>query len=191
MHSFFQTTALDAWCLWECGPWDMCVHSFVCAFSLSCVIAALLCLCRGSVDMGKDDRISKPPTVTWYPWKMSETIGQVHFHTDSHQGSWAKSTYSLSHVCCDAVIFLEYGSRQGMMNQSDAMLNWLVTPNWLLSKSSWPQCHIIYSHISVMIMFKVETWEHVLEALVDHCSVRETGKGKGEAERDREMERRK
>lgn len=39
-------------------------RSFVCVSSLSCVIAALLCLCRGSVDMRKKGRIAKPPTVT-------------------------------------------------------------------------------------------------------------------------------
>lgn len=46
------------------GPWDMHVPGSVCVFRLPCVIAALLCLCRGSVDTERDGRISKPPTVT-------------------------------------------------------------------------------------------------------------------------------
>lgn len=63
IYSFFHTPVPDTVFV---GVWamDMHVHNFVCVFSLSCVIAALLCLCRGSVDMRKKGRIAKPPTVT-------------------------------------------------------------------------------------------------------------------------------
>lgn len=72
IYSFFQTTAPDTVFV---GVWamDMHVHSFVCVFSLSCVIAAFLCLCRGSVDMERENGSNNWTPSTRLPTRGAET----------------------------------------------------------------------------------------------------------------------
>lgn len=111
-------------------------------------------------------------------------IGQVHFHTAPSQVYF---TLSFKPAVMLSFLFSKGPRSDESIEIWDAKLNCLLTQNWLIRKSAWPQ--YFFPHI---VMFRVETWV-CFEALffsryilVDYCTVRETGKGKGEAERDRE-----
>lgn len=94
----------------------------VCVFSLSCVTAALLCLCRGSVNIERDGRLSKPPTVTWYVWKMDQMIGRVYFHISSP--AWELNQVHLLFHSCLLWYCHHFFTSQGVMKCS-----------------KWSQCH--------------------------------------------------
>lgn len=119
---------------------------------------------------------AKPPTVTWYLWKLDQSIEQV------HKGRTAKPIFSFLHVCSQCWdLYPVKGLRQRLFWQL-RLLN--THTNVLINKHVRRQCHFVIStavqkmsrifiYLRWRVGFRGTFFGSVLA--VDYCSVRATG----------------